>query len=140
MSGVNKAMLLGRLGSDPDLKYTPGGAAVAKFSMATTENWVDKSGQRKEETTWHKVVVWDKMAENCARYLSKGRQVFVEGRIRVESWDDKTTGKKTYATEIVATNVQFISDGAPKDQAPSPDASRQFAQVPASPNLDDIPF
>lgn len=147
MSGVNKVILLGRLGSAPDLKYTTGGMAVAKFSLATSESWTDKNGQKQEETTWHKVVVWNKMAENCAKYLDKGRQVYIEGKISVVSWDDKQTGKKAYATEIVANNVQFIGDGG-QNQRPTqqPQQQQAYAQDPAAsyglpaPGLDDIPF
>jgi len=143
MSGVNKVILLGRLGSAPDLKYTAAGVAVAKFSLATSEVWV-KDGAKQEETTWHKVVVWNKMAENCAKYLDKGRQVYVEGKISVVSWDDKQTGKKMYATEIVANNVQFLGEPAANQRPPQ--QQQQYAQDPASsyglptPGLDDIPF
>jgi len=147
MSGVNKVILLGRLGSAPDLKYTPGGAAVAKFSLATSEVWVGKDGNKQEETTWHKVVVWNKMAENCAKYLDKGRQVYVEGKISVVSWDDKQTGKKMYATEIVANNVQFIGEATSGQRPQAPQTQQQqYAQDPAAvypsgaPGLDDIPF
>lgn len=144
MSGVNKVILLGRLGSAPDLKYTPGGAAVAKFSLATSEVWTDKNGQKQEETTWHKVVVWNKMAENCTKYLDKGRQVYIEGKISVVSWDDKQTGKKMYATEIVANNVQFIGEASPTQRQQQP--QQPYAQDPATsyglptPGLDEIPF
>ncbi len=104
---VNKVILLGRLGQDPELKYTPGGAPVCNFSLATTEAWTDKSGQKQEKTEWHRVVVWGKLAELCNQYLAKGRQAFVEGRLQTRSWDDKD-GNKRYTTEINAATVQFI--------------------------------
>lgn len=109
---VNKVILLGRLGQDPELKYTPSGAAVCNFSLATSETWNDKnSGQKQERTEWHRVIVWGKLAELCNQYLAKGRQAFVEGRLQTRSWDDKD-GQKRYTTEINATTVQFIGGQA----------------------------
>ena len=114
---VNKVILLGRLGQDPELKYTPSGAAVCSFSLATTESWNDKnSGQKQERTEWHRVVVWGKLAELCNQYLAKGRQAFVEGRLQTRSWDDKS-GQKRYTTEINATTVQFIGGQASAGQS-----------------------
>lgn len=104
---VNKVILLGRLGQDPEIKHTPNGSAVCNFSLATTESWNDKAGQKQERTEWHRVVVWGKLAELCHQYLAKGRQAFVEGRLQTRSWDDKD-GNKKYTTEIMATTVQFI--------------------------------
>lgn len=104
---VNKVLLIGRLGNNPEMRYTNTGTAVANFNLATSENWNDKSGQRQEKTEWHRVVVWGKLAELCEKYLSKGRQCFVEGRLQTRSWDDKD-GNKKYTTEIVATTVQFL--------------------------------
>ena len=115
---LNKAMVLGRLGQDPELKYTPNGTAVCNFSVATSENWNDKSGQKQERTEWHRVVVWGKLAELCNQYLAKGRQAFLEGKIQTRSWDDKN-GQKRYTTEIVAQTVQFI--GGPSDRAQTSD-------------------
>ena len=109
---VNKVILMGRLGQDPELKYTPSGAAVCNFSLATSETWNDKnSGQKQERTEWHRIVVWGKLAELCNQYLAKGRQAFVEGRLQTRSWDDKN-GQKRYTTEINATTVQFIGGQA----------------------------
>lgn len=109
---VNKVILLGRLGQDPELKYTPSGAGVCNFSLATSETWNDKnSGQKQERTEWHRVVVWGKLAELCNQYLSKGRQAFVEGRLQTRSWDDQN-GQKRYTTEINASTVQFIGGQA----------------------------
>lgn len=113
---VNKVIILGRLGQDPELKYTPSGSAVCNFSVATSESWNDKSsGQKQERTEWHRVVVWGKLAELCNQYLSKGRQAFVEGRLQTRSWDDQN-GQKRYATEVMATTVQFIGGQATQGQ------------------------
>jgi single-strand DNA-binding protein len=111
--GINKVFLIGNLGADPDMRYTPSGAGVCEMRIATNESWTDKSGQRQERTEWHKIVVWGKRAELCAKYLSKGRQCFVEGRLRTRSWEDKE-GNKRYTTEIVATDVQFLGGGSGK--------------------------
>lgn len=109
MSGVNKAIIIGNLGSDPELKYTPSGQAVANFSIATTETFNDAQGQRQDRTEWHRIVVWGKQAETCGRYLSKGRQVFVEGKIQTRQWEDRD-GNKRYTTEIVARDVRFLGN------------------------------
>jgi single-strand DNA-binding protein len=133
---VNKVILLGRLGQDPELKYTPGGSPVCNFSLATTESWTDKSGQKQEKTEWHRVVVW-------------GRQAFLEGRLQTRSWDDKD-GNKRYTTEILASTVQFIggpsantNQNAGVDtsyaQAPAPAQEYQISSD-ASFAADDIPF
>ena len=111
MSGVNKVIIIGRLGADPEVRYTPGGQAVARLSIATSENWTDKQGQKQERTEWHRVVVWGKMAEVCGQHLAKGRQVYIEGRLQTRSWDDKTSGQKKYSTEINANSVQFLGGG-----------------------------
>ena len=108
--GVNKVILVGNLGADPDMRYTPSGQGVCEMRIATSESWNDKNGQRQERTEWHRVVVWGKRAEICSKYLSKGRQVYVEGRIQTRSWDDKD-GNKRYMTEIIAQDVQFLSGG-----------------------------
>jgi len=107
---INKVILVGNLGKDPEVRFTPNGQAIAKFSVATTEKWKDQQGQLQERTEWHNVVVWGKQAETCGQYLSKGRQVFVEGRIQTRNYDDKD-GNKRYITEIVAQNVKFLGGG-----------------------------
>jgi single-strand DNA-binding protein len=144
---VNKVILLGRLGQDPELKYTPGGSAVCNFSLATTESWTDKQGQKQEKTEWHRVVVWGKLAELCNQYLAKGRQAFLEGRLQTRSWDDKD-GNKRYTTEILASTVQFIGGPSANNnanvdtsyaQAPTPTQEYQIASD-ASFAADDIPF
>jgi single-strand DNA-binding protein len=108
---VNKVILVGRLGQNPEVRYTPSGAAVANFSVATNESWTDKSGQKQERTEWHKVVVWGKLAELCAQYLAKGRQCYLEGRLQTRQWQDKDNQTK-YTTEIQAQTVQFLGGAA----------------------------
>ena len=107
MSSVNKAIVLGRLGGDPELKYTPSGQAVCNFTVATSESYKDKSGVKQEKTEWHRIVVWGKVAESCNTYLGKGSEVYLEGGIQTRSWENKE-GVKQYTTEIVARTVQFI--------------------------------
>lgn len=111
--GVNKAILIGNLGADPEVRFTPGGQAVANFRIATSESWNDKNGQKQERTEWHRIVVWGKLAELCGEYLAKGRQCYVEGRLQTREWTDKE-GKKNYTTEVVANSVVFLGgrDGA----------------------------
>jgi single-strand DNA-binding protein len=105
---LNKAMIIGRLGRDPELRFTQSNTAVCTFSVATDERWTDKaSGEKKEETEWHKIVVWGRQGENCNEYLSKGRLVFIEGRIKTREWEDKK-GERRWTTEIVAQRVQFL--------------------------------
>jgi single-strand DNA-binding protein len=104
---VNKVILVGRLGQNPEVRYTPSGAAVANFSVATNESWMDKSGQKQERTEWHRVVVWGKLAELCNQYLSKGRQCYVEGRMQTRQWQDKD-GQTKYTTEVQAQTIQFL--------------------------------
>lgn len=108
---VNKVILVGRLGQEPELKYTPSGMAVCNFSLATSDSWTDKSGQKQERTEWHRVVVWGKLAELCGQYLGKGRQAYVEGSLQTRSWEGKDGGKR-YTTEINAKTVQFLGGGA----------------------------
>ncbi len=104
---LNKAMLIGHLGAKPEIKYTPSGTAVCELRIATSEKYTDKSGEKVEKTEWHRVVVWDKLAENCAKYLDKGRSVYAEGKIQTRKWQDKE-GQDRYTTEIVAHDVKFL--------------------------------
>lgn len=147
---VNKVILLGRLGQDPELKYTPGGSPVCNFSLATTESWTDKSGQKQEKTEWHRVVVWGKLAELCNQYLAKGRQAFLEGRLQTRSWDDKD-GNKRYTTEILASTVQFIGGATASNNTTAGNVDTSYAQTAAPTQeyavasdasfaADDIPF
>jgi len=111
MGSVNKVILVGNLGRDAELRYTPGGAAVATLNMATTETWNDKSGQRQEKTEWHRVVFWGKVAESLTEYLTKGKQVYVEGRLETRQWNDKD-GNKRYTTEIKGDKIVLLGGGA----------------------------
>ena len=138
---VNRVMLIGNLGKDPEVRFTPNGRAVAKFPLATSEVWNDAEGQRQERTEWHNIVVWGKQAETCGQYLAKGRQVYVEGSIRTRQYDDKD-GNRRYMTEIVAQRVQFLGGGGGRGA----DASRGGIpeEPPSGPAAqaedDDIPF
>jgi len=143
MSGINKAILVGRLGSDPEVRYTPSGVAVANFNIATSEEWKDKdSGEKKERTEWHRIVAWSKLGEICGEYLSKGRQVYVEGRIQTRSWEDRD-GNKRYTTEIIASDVQFLGgrDAGPgvRAEGGAPASNLESSSIKA-PEDDDIPF
>ncbi len=148
--GVNKAILIGNLGKDPELRYTPGGQAVATFTLATTERWNDKNGQRQDRTEWHNIVVWGKLAELVNQYLKKGRSAYVEGRITTRSWDDRD-GVKKYRTEIVANQVQFLGSGNSSANDIGPSVMDQnipgFDMAPVEPNNsssavvdEDLPF
>ena len=110
-AGVNKVILIGNLGRDPELRYTQSGQAVANFTLATTESWNKREGGREERTEWHRIVAWGRTAELCAQYLSKGRTVYVEGRLQTRDWEDREGNKRT-TTEINAQTVQFL--GAPR--------------------------
>ena len=111
MGSVNKVILVGNLGRDSELRYTPGGAAVATLNMATTEVWNDKGGQRQEKTEWHRVVLWGKTAESLNEYLTKGKQIYVEGRLQTRQWDDKD-GNKRYTTEIRGDRIVLLGGGS----------------------------
>ena len=151
---VNKVILIGRLGRDPELKYTPSGAPVAKFSLATDEVFKDRSGEQQKHTEWHNIVAWNKLAEICGEYLTKGKQVYIEGSIRSRQWDDKQTGAKRTAYEIVAQKItmlgskaegeRVVSDRAPSDRAPSerPAEPEPASEPAAEPEItdSDIPF
>ncbi len=104
---VNKVILIGRLGKDPEVKYTQGGTAIARFSLATDEFWKDQNGERQQRTEWHNIVAWDKLADICGQYLTKGKQVYIEGKLQTRSWEDKE-GNKRYTTEIRADNMVML--------------------------------
>lgn len=143
MSGINKVILIGRLGADPEVKTVTGGNNVARLSVATSENWTDREGQKQERTEWHRIVVWGKLAELCGKYLSKGRQVYVEGRLQTRSWEDQQ-GQKKYSTEIVANTVQFLGPNQPQANQNHGDqdfGAQNFGPEPAFDNsADEIPF
>lgn len=109
--GINKVILIGNLGADPEMKYTPGGTAICKFRIATTEVYKDREGNPQERTEWHRIVAWAKLAEICSQYLTKGKQVYIEGSLRTTSWDDAEHGIKRYSTEVNARDVQFLGGG-----------------------------
>lgn len=136
MAGINKAIIVGRLGQDPEMRYTPDGTACANFSVATSEEWKDKqTGEKKERVEWHRVVAWRRLAEICGEYLTKGKQVYIEGRIQTRDWTDKD-GNKRYTTEIIANQMQMLGDRGSSDQ----NQRRQDGPPPATPPEDDIPF
>lgn len=138
--GLNKVMLIGHLGGDPELKYTPGGQAVATFSVATNEVYKDKDGNQQERTDWHRIVVWNKLAEIAGEYLKKGQQVYVEGQLRSRSWQDKD-GNKRYVTEVVAQAFNMLGrKGEGGGSAPDiPVPSDDLAPPPAG-DKEDLPF
>jgi single-strand DNA-binding protein len=154
MGSVNKVILVGNLGRDAELRYTPGGAAVATLNMATTETWTDKGGQKQEKTEWHRVVFWGKVAESLTEYLTKGKQVYVEGRLETRQWNDKD-GNKRYTTEIKGDKIVLLGGGGGGGQRSGGSMSRggggeesmgggqpsHGADVPDTPLTDDdIPF
>ena len=107
---INKAILIGRLGADPEIRYTPSGAEVANFRIATSEMWTNKNGEKEERTEWHRIVAWRALAKICGEYLSKGRLVYIEGKIRTRSWEDREGNKRT-TTEIEATEMKMLGGG-----------------------------
>ena len=116
MGSVNKVILVGNLGRDAELRYTPGGAAVATLNLATTEVWNDRNNQRQEKTEWHRVILWGKQAESLQEYLTKGKQIYVEGRLQTRQWDDKD-GNKRYTTEIKADRITLLGGGGGRGAA-----------------------
>lgn len=141
MASVNKVILLGNLGRDPELRYTPGGQAVANFTLATNERYTTKDGEKQERTEWHRIVAWGRTGEICAQYLSKGRSVFVEGRLQTREWEDKEGGKRR-TTEIVANNVQFVGGRGEGGSGGPPSAGGGGGGGVDSgpPPADDVPF
>ena len=107
---INKVMLIGNLGSDPELRFTPSGMQVANFSLATTESWTDKSGERQERAEWHRIVLWRRLAEVAGQYLKKGSKIYIEGKLQTRSWEDQN-GQKRYTTEVVANSMEMLDGG-----------------------------
>ncbi|RKX64912.1 MAG: single-stranded DNA-binding protein [Thermodesulfobacteriota bacterium] len=134
MAAINKVILIGHLGADPELRYTPNGTPVANFRIATTERWTNKQGERMESTEWHRIVAWGKLGEFCGQYLNKGKQVYIEGRLRTRSWEDKD-GKKQWTTEIIAQRLQLL--GKPEKSSTPPEELAAPEEVPSE---EDIPF
>jgi len=150
---VNKVILVGNLGRDPERRSTPSGQQVATFSVATSRRWRDRDGNRQEQTEWHNIVVWGRQAEVAGEYLKKGRQIYIEGRLQTRSWDDKQSGEKRYRTEVICDNFQMLgqrgdgggSGGSDYSGAPAPDRGGMADQDMgggggASVDDDDIPF
>lgn len=130
---INKVILIGYLGKDPEVKYTQSGMVVANFSVATTERWKDKSGEMQDHTEWHNIVAWGKLGEICGEYLVKGRQVYIEGKIQTEKWQDKD-GNDRYTTKIVANEMKMLGKGEQQKTDHRQDDS------PPMPGDDDVPF
>jgi len=140
MASVNKVILVGNLGRDPEVRYTSGGTAVANFTMATTDRWNDQSsGEKKERTEWHRVVVWGKQAEIAGEYLRKGRQVYVEGSLQTREWTDRD-GNKRYTTEVRAQRFQMLGARQDERSAPAPEPQTAMAEQGPGYTDDDIPF
>lgn len=145
MASINKVILVGNLGSDPEVRYLPSGQPVANFNIATTERWAGKDGNPGERTEWHRIVVFGKQAENCKEYLKKGRQVYIEGRLQTREWDDKQ-GQKRKTTEVIAQTVQFLGGprgegGGARESAPAAPAGEFTEEAsPLGSSDDDIPF
>ena len=140
MAGVNKVILVGNLGADPEMRYTPGGMAVANFKLATSENFKDKEGNKQTKTEWHRVVAFGKLAEICGEYLSKGKQVYIEGKIQTRSWEDKD-GNKKYTTEIVVNIMQMLGGRGTEAGAGAAASAADVTadEIPPS-DIDDVPF
>lgn len=142
MSGVNKVILIGNLGKDPEVKYLENNVAVAKFPLATSETWKDRTtGEKKEHTEWHNIVLWRGLAEVVEKYLKKGQKVYIEGKLKTRSWEDKD-GNKRYTTEIVADNMTMLSpkDGGESIVSDSPVAKEPDLAPATDDKTDDLPF
>lgn len=145
--GINKVILIGNIGSDPEVKYTPSGAPVANFSLATSESWTDKaSGQKQERTEWHRLVLWRKLAEIAGQYLKKGSKIYVEGKLQTRSWDDQS-GQKRYMTEIIVDVMEMLDSRGEASYAgdtvhpgPAPQGGGDPSPPGAPPADDDLPF
>ena len=140
MASVNKVILIGNLGKDPEIRTTPQGTTLARFSVATTTAWKDASGAKQERTEWHDIVAWEKLAQICGEYLVKGKQVYVEGSLQTRSWEDQN-GQKRYKTEIKANNVVMLSPPPRSDASrPAPVKEESEAAEPVAAYDDDVPF
>jgi len=139
MAGVNRVILIGNLGADPEVRYTPSGTAVANFRIATSEEWKDKnSGEKQTRTEWHRIVAFGRLGEICGEYLHKGKQIYVEGRLQTRSWEDQD-GNKRWTTEVVALSMQML--GVPGRGGEAPSKGDQYpAEEPLNVPEDDIPF
>ncbi len=138
MASVNKVILVGNLGADPELRYTSSGTPVASFNIATREQWTNKGGEKEEKTEWHKIVAWARLGEICGEYLHKGKQVYIEGRLQTRSWEDRD-GNKRYTTEIVAQTMQMLGPAGKEGRVESKGEAFPVEE-PISVPEDDIPF
>jgi single-strand DNA-binding protein len=143
---VNKVILIGRLGKDPEVKSLPSGTTVTKFSIATDEKYTDRQGEKQERTEWHNIVAWGKLAEICGQYLRKGKLVYIDGSIRTDSWEDKESGQKKYRTEIIANTMQMLdkkSDGDEGGSYAGAGSRKSTGSTAAGSQMDDdedVPF
>ena len=146
--GVNKVILIGNLGADPEVRYTPDGAPVANFNLATSESWNDRSsGEKQERTEWHRLVVWRKLAEIAGQYLKKGSKIYIEGKLQTRSWEDQS-GQKRYTTEVVVNELQMLDSrgegggggGGGISRDPGPAAQPESGPPPGVAEDDDLPF
>ena len=143
MRGINKVILIGNLGRDPEIRYTTSGQAVANFTLATTEGRTSKDGDKQEYTEWHRIVAWGRLAEICGEYLSKGKMIYVEGSLRTRSWEDKE-GKTRWTTEVIARNMQMLSPAGSRPDSPPDRSDRNSDDFELDDDSfgsdDDIPF
>jgi single-strand DNA-binding protein len=139
MAGLNKVMIIGNLGRDPEMRYTPSGSPVTNFSVAVSRNWKTPEGESREETEWFNVECWNKLAEITNQYLSKGKQVYLEGRQKTDTWDDKNTGEKKYRTKLVASEMVMLGSRGDQGSAPGGDDFPP-ATTPGGDDLDTMPF
>ena len=141
---VNKVILVGNVGKDPEIKYTPSGIPVGKFSLATNERFKDKNGEFQERTEWHSIVAWQRLAEIVGEYVAKGSKLYVEGKIQTSSWEDRQSGERKYRTQIVARDLVLLASrgNVENGQAATDHASAETEAAPTAPReaLEDIPF
>ena len=143
---VNKVILIGRLGKDPEIRSTPGGQTVTKFTLATDERYMDRAGEKQERTEWHNIVAWGKLGEICGQYLRKGKLIYIDGAIRTESWDDKESGQKKYKTTIVADNMKMLDRKGDAEEGGGgtySGAQKSGSTAAAAPQMEDdeeVPF
>jgi len=138
VASINKVILIGNLGGDPEVRYTPSGRPVANFNIATTENWTNKDGGKEERTEWHRIVAWGRLGEICGEYLHKGKQVYIEGKLQTRSWEDRD-GNKRYTTEILAQTMQMLGPAGKEGRATGRE-ERYPVEEPITVPEDDIPF
>ena len=139
MAGVNKVILVGRLGADPEVRYIGSGTAVANFNMATSSSYTDKSGEKTEKTEWHRIVAFGKLGEICGEYLAKGKQVYIEGRLQTRDWEDRD-GNKRKTTEIVAGTMQMLGSAGDRVRGDTRDSAPPVNDLPDIGTEDDVPF